>query len=90
MKKQLTILLALIICIANFNATKAQSIQLETKSIKDSIYSKTFLNQKNIWVQLPENYNPTSHQKYPVVFIQDGDVMLSTLKTVYKLRLEKL
>ena len=83
MKKQLTIIFALIISFTCFLDTKAQSNQLEAELIKDSIFSKTFSEQKTIWIQLPENYNPTSDEKYPVVFILDGGVMLNTLKTVY-------
>ena len=83
MKKQRTIILAFIICMANFNATKAQSNQLETTLIKDSIYSKTFNESKNIWVKLPKNYNPESPEKYPVVYLLDGFSLRNTLETVY-------
>jgi len=83
MKKQRTIILAFIICVANFNATKAQSNQLETTLIKDSIYSKTFNESKNIWVQLPENYNPESNELYPVVYLLDGFSLQNNLEIVY-------
>jgi len=51
---------------------------------KDSVYSNIFQEYKNIWVKLPENYNPKSPEKFPVVYILDGGVQLKTLETVYE------
>lgn len=51
---------------------------------KDSIYSNIFQEYKNIWVKLPENYNPKSPEKFPVVYVLDGGVQLKTLETVYE------
>lgn len=57
--------------------------QINTDTKSDSIYSNTFNEFKKIWVQLPENYNPNSSEKYPVVFILDGFSLKNNLKTVY-------
>jgi len=51
---------------------------------KDSVYSNIFQEYKNIWVKLPENYNPKSPEKFPVVYILDGEAQLKTLETVYE------
>lgn len=48
----------------------------------DSLYSQTLKESREIYVQLPANYNPESDQKYPVVYILDGEVFLPTLSNV--------
>lgn len=57
--------------------------QINNSVKKDSIFSNTLNEYKNFWVQLPENYNPNSSEKYPVIYILDGGIMLNTLETVY-------
>ena len=57
--------------------------QINNSVKKDSIFSNTLNEYKNFWVQLPENYNPNSPEKYPVIYILDGGIMLNTLETVY-------
>ncbi|MBE0663487.1 MAG: prolyl oligopeptidase family serine peptidase [Bacteroidales bacterium] len=50
--------------------------------ITDSIHSG-FLNEfREIYIQLPDNYNPDKNQKYPVVYILDGEIFLPTLTDV--------
>jgi len=49
---------------------------------KDSLYSDVLGEHREIWVQLPENYDPTSTRKYPVVYILDGGVQLLAVSTV--------
>lgn len=66
----------------SFTTSQIQA-QINTSAKKDSIFSSTFNEYKTIWVQLPENYNPKSSEKYPVVFILDGSVQLNTLEAVY-------
>jgi len=57
--------------------------QRNSSTKKDSLYSNTFNDYKTVWVQLPENFNSESPEKYPVVYILDGSVQLNTLETVY-------
>ncbi len=50
--------------------------------IVDSLNSKILNEQRNFWVQLPENYNPNNPEKYPVAYIIDGGIHLNTVQTV--------
>jgi predicted alpha/beta superfamily hydrolase len=79
----LTISLILINTFSSFSQTSKNDIYLSKVAINDSLFSETFNEHKKFWVQLPENYNPKSEEKYPVVFILDGSVQLNTLETVY-------
>ena len=53
---------------------------LETIGIPDSIYSKTLGEYRRIYMQFPDDYTPENNKKYPVVYILDGEVLLSTVK----------
>lgn len=48
----------------------------------ESLNSKILNEKRDFWVQLPENYNPNNPEKYPVAYIIDGGVHLSTVQTV--------
>ena len=61
------------------NRIEAQGAQ----TISDSIYSKTLNEHRDFWVQLPDNYNPDSALKYPVIYLLDGFSLQNTLQTVY-------
>jgi len=80
MAKQISRVLLVIFFLISITQIQAQ---INNSAKKDSIFSNTFNEYKNIWVQLPENYNPNSSEKYPVIYILDGGVMLNTLETVY-------
>jgi len=58
-------------------------LYLSKIATKDSLFSNTFQENKNFWVHLPENYNPKSSEKYPVVYILDGGALMNSLETVY-------
>lgn len=49
----------------------------------DSLYSKILQESREIYVQLPASYDPASDQKYPVVFVLDGEVLMDAVATVY-------
>ena len=49
----------------------------------DSLYSNVLQESREIYIQLPESFNPESDVKYPVAYILDGDVMLNALHTVH-------
>lgn len=48
----------------------------------DSLFSKSLQEYRRIYVQLPENYDPANNQKYPIVYILDGEVLLPTVYNV--------
>jgi len=79
MKKQFLFILAFSLLI-NFN-NKANAQNPEASS--DSLFSKTLKEQRDFWVQLPENYNPENKAKYPVVYLLDGFSLKSNLEVVY-------
>ena len=63
---------------------KAQNNEyLPQESKIDSLYSKTLGEYRNFWVRLPDNYNPESKAKYPVVFLLDGFSLKQNLEVVY-------
>lgn len=55
---------------------------LQEVGILDSLYSKNLKENRNFYVQLPKDYNPSSKNKYPVVFILDGAILLPTVHNV--------
>lgn len=64
----------------------AQSIEqpefLERIGTIDSLYSKTLNEYREIYIQLPAQYNPEHPEKFPVVYILDGEVLLPTVHNV--------
>jgi predicted alpha/beta superfamily hydrolase len=87
MKKLLVSILTLTLFFSLQEKGIAQSnkneLYLTKVATKDSLFSTTFQETKNFWVQLPENYNPNSSEKYPVVYILDGGALMNSLETVY-------
>jgi len=66
------------------NAQANQNIKfLQKVGTLDSLYSKSLKEQRKIYVQLPEGYSPTKNQKYPVIYILDGEVFLPTVNNVH-------
>jgi len=63
--------------------SEAQSEYLVNVGLKDSLYSNVLQESREIYIQLPESFNPDSNTKYPVTYILDGDVMLNALHTVH-------
>lgn len=66
----------------NIEAQANQSNEIEAE-ITDSIYSKTLDSYQEFWVKLPDNYNPKSKVKYPVIYLLDGFSLKRNLETVY-------
>ena len=50
--------------------------------ITDSIQSNFLNESREIYIQLPDSYNPDKNQKYPVVYILDGEMFLPTVSDV--------
>jgi predicted alpha/beta superfamily hydrolase len=86
MKKRLKIVLTigLIIVFQEISAQSKlnQSSEFQTEII-DSVYSEVFKEYRKFWVKLPENYNPNSSVKYPVVYLLDGFSLRENLEAVY-------
>ena len=61
----------------------AQSDYLYQIGKKDSVYSNILNESRDIYVQLPYSYNANSNEKYPVVYILDGDVLLPTVVNIH-------
>ncbi|MDB4727847.1 alpha/beta hydrolase-fold protein [Saprospiraceae bacterium] len=49
----------------------------------DSLYSNILEESREIYIQLPEGFVPEEKQKYPVVYVLDGDVLLDAVSTVH-------
>lgn len=59
---------------AQINETKQF---LKKVGIIDSLYSEVLQENREIFIQLPHNYNQENNKNYPVVYILDGEVLLS-------------
>ena len=55
---------------------------LQKVGVLDSLYSNSLEEHRGIYVQLPANYDPNTNQKYPVVYVLDGEVFLPTVNNV--------
>ena len=55
---------------------------LEKIGVIDSIFSKSLNEFRKIYIQLPASYTPEKNQKYPVVYILDGEMFLPTVNDV--------
>ncbi|MFH6768473.1 alpha/beta hydrolase-fold protein [Gaetbulibacter aquiaggeris] len=62
--------------------TNQQSQFLQKVGVLDSIYSQSLKEYRKFYVQLPANYSTNKNEKYPVVFILDGEVLLPTVNNV--------
>jgi len=84
MKNGLKIALTTGLMILSLNCVNAQVNQrfLQKVGVVDSLYSQILNESRNIYVQLPASYTPEKNQKYPVVFILDGEVFLPTVSDV--------
>jgi len=59
-----------------------QSQFLQKVGAVDSLYSKKLNEFRTIYVQLPASYSSEKNQKYPVVYILDGELFLPTVNDV--------
>ena len=87
MKNKIRLLSAFVVFTCLSLTIKAQTNQNERElvvtDVVDSIYSKTLKSHRHFWVKLPENYNPKSNTKYPVIYLLDGFSLKSSLEAVY-------
>ena len=87
MKNRIQLQLIIIVLMCFNMSIKAQTSQneeaLAASQIVDSIYSKTLDSYQDFWVKLPDNYNPKSNTKYPVIYLLDGFSLKQNLEVVY-------
>ena len=85
MSFRIRILLIIGFIIINQKYVWAQKDQhdLYKVGIVDSLYSEVLNDYREIYVQLPSTYNLDNQEKYPVVFILDGEVFLPTVSMVH-------
>ncbi|MFT4697837.1 MAG: putative alpha/beta superfamily hydrolase [Flavobacteriaceae bacterium] len=74
----------LVLFVTLFSTQQNAQSQEANARIADSIYSDHLKEQRNFWIKLPENYNPSIAEKYPVVYILDGFSLENTLNVVYE------
>lgn len=55
---------------------------LQKVGIVDSLYSEVLSESRKFYVQIPASFNLSKDQKYPVVFILDGETLLPTVNDV--------
>lgn len=61
----------------------SQNIQyLQNTGVIDSVYSNTLNQYRTFYVQVPDSYDPSSSTKYPVVYLVDGESLLTTAAVV--------
>jgi predicted alpha/beta superfamily hydrolase len=74
-------LIILLIC-APINI-KAQSSYLINLGIIDSIYSELLMESREFYISLPESYHSNSEKEYPVIYVLDGENLLSAASIVH-------
>jgi len=87
MKKYILLTLTIGLIFAFFQEISAQSKLIQSSEFEteiiDTVYSELFKEYREFWVKLPENYNPNSSVKYPVVYLLDGFSLKENLEAVY-------
>lgn len=83
-KTQVIVAIGFIFFIQQFvyGQTNQNNQYLQKVGALDSVYSKSLKEYRKFYVQLPANYNANKKEKYPVVFILDGEVLLPTVNNV--------
>ena len=81
---KIVLTIGLIIFFQQFvNAQANQNHQfLQKTGVLDSLYSEILKESRKVYIQLPASYNPKKNQKYPVVFVLDGEMFLPTVSDV--------
>jgi predicted alpha/beta superfamily hydrolase len=64
--------------------SRMNQLYLKQITTRDSIFSKVLNEQREFWIQIPDNYIPESNVKYPVVYILDGHSLMSKLSSVHE------
>jgi predicted alpha/beta superfamily hydrolase len=64
--------------------SEANAQFLSQIGLKDSVYSEVLKESRDIYVQLPDGYDPKSDRKYPTAYILDGENLLPALTVTQK------
>ena len=62
--------------------TNQENQFLQKVGTLDSLYSESLKEYREVYIQLPANYDAKKNEKYPVVYILDGEVFLPTVNNV--------
>lgn len=83
-KFRLTLCLVILILCHFYGIAQNKENQqfLKNIGITDSLFSETLQEYRKIYVQFPDNYNLENNKKYPVSYILDGEILLSTVSNV--------
>lgn len=81
---KIALTIGLIVFFQQFVKAQANQNQqfLHKVGVMDSLYSQILNESRTIYIQLPASYNPQKNQKYPVVFVLDGEMFLPTVSVV--------
>ena len=82
MRKIINFTIITLVILSSISIDAQANKQVETE-VTDSIHSKVLDDYRHFWVKLPENYNPKSGAKYPVIYLLDGFSLQSNLEVVY-------
>lgn len=82
MNKHLLYILIIPLLLNISQPSKAQAKYLNQIGTVDSLFSNILGEQREIWVELPENYDRNSEKKYPVIYVLDGSMHLKAVSTV--------
>ncbi len=82
MKKYTVLILTIGSIFSFFQDIDAQSNSHEIEFV-DTLYSELMKENREFWVKFPENYNPNSSTKYPVVYLLDGFSLKNSLEAIY-------
>jgi predicted alpha/beta superfamily hydrolase len=55
-----------------------------TIGVIDSIYSEILNEQREVWISIPNSYDPQSNSKYPALYLLDGDAYFHSLSGIVK------
>jgi len=80
---RILVLVALSVLVNSISKAQSNAF-LKQIGVKDSLFSRVLNENREIYVQLPEYYNPMGHEKYPVVYVLDGKVFLPTVVNVHQ------
>ena len=77
-KSRLTFVTLLLVVGVGFSFAQNEKFQ-QNLAIADSLYSDVLQEQRLIYVQYPDNYDPNDNVNYPVAFVLDAEFLMPTV-----------